>query len=86
LYKGKWYLDNVRFNYNFHLLWLDDQYLAEMDNTIQFVVTDFDPGRLYDARYGKLIKRKFPLPQQLGEPDESFWENYNYLLREEMME
>jgi len=83
-YKGKWFLDYVRINYNFHLLWLDDQYLAEIDNTIQFVITDFDMDQLYTAKYGKLIKRKFPLPQQLGETDESFWENYNYILREEL--
>jgi len=83
-YKGKWFLDYVRINYNFHLLWLDDHYLAEIDNTIQFVITDFDMDRLYTTKYGKLIKRKFPLPQQLGKPDDSFWENYNYLIREEI--
>ncbi len=84
LYKGKWFLDYVRISYDFHLLWLDDQYLAEIKNTIQFVITDFNANQLYSARYGKLIKRKFPMPQQLGEQDESFWENYNYILREEI--
>ena len=86
LFNGKWFLDYVRMNYNFHLLWLNDHYLAEIDNTIQFVVTDFNMDQVYSARYGKLIKRKFPLPQQFGEPDDSFWENYNYILREEITE
>jgi hypothetical protein len=84
LLNGKWFLDYVRINYNFHLLWLNDQYLAQIDNTIQFVVTDFSLDQSFSARYGKLIKRKFPLPQQLGEPDDSFWENYNYILREKI--
>ena len=57
-YRGKWFLDYVRINYNFHLLWLDDQYLAEIDNTIQFVITDFDMDQLYTAKYGKLINTK----------------------------
>ncbi|MBL7111225.1 MAG: carboxypeptidase-like regulatory domain-containing protein [Bacteroidales bacterium] len=84
MHKDKWFLDYVRISYNFHLLWLNDQYLADINNTIQFVITDFNMDQLYSARYGKLIKRKFPIPQQLGEQDDSFWENYNYILREEI--
>ena len=81
-YKGKWYFNNVYINYQFHLLWLDDSYLAEINNTINFVVTDFGKELVHPIKAGNQIRRRFPLTVQLGIPDEAFWENYNFIIKE----
>ena len=79
----QWYLRDVQINYRIILLWLNDLYLAEIDNSIQFVTTDFDKDLYYPINFWNPVRRKVPLNEQLGVPDEEFWEDYNYLLKEE---
>lgn len=80
---GRWYLRDVQIHYKIILLWLNDMYLAEIENAIQLVMTDFDKDLHYPINFWNPVRRKVPLNEQLGVPDEEFWENYNYLLKEE---
>lgn len=83
LFHDHWYLRDVQIYYKIILLWLNDMYLAEIDNSIQLVITDFDENLHYPINFWNPVRRKVPLNEQLGIPDEEFWENYNYLLKEE---
>ncbi len=79
--EGLWYLAKVRINYGFRLLWLNDLYLAEINDDILMVITDYLGKNTFDIKARDYVKRRKSLSDQLGIPDREFWENYNYILR-----
>ena len=78
-YGGKWYLSNSKMEYHFLFIEKNQNYLSHITNVIDFVVTDIDSSNVQTFKKKNYIKMRQSLTEQLGEFDEEFWGNYNFI-------
>lgn len=76
---GCWYLSNAKMQYQF--LFIDHNFnsISNIQNDITFVVTDIDTVNVEPIQRRNFIQYNRELSEQLGEFDEEFWENYNFV-------
>ena len=79
-YQGKWYVSNSKMEYHFVFWEEEKKYLSHISNVVDFVVTDINNTNVQPIKTKNYIKVRKSLTGQLGEFDEEFWENYNFIL------
>jgi len=82
-YGDRWCLANVKMNYQFVIYSGRENFFSNISNSLDWVVTDIDTAHVQCFPAREQIRLRQSLTEQLGEPDESFWENYNTIKLED---
>ncbi len=76
---NKWVLDFVRNNYSFLIISEPDNEISVITNNTLMAITRISQDKARPLKKKNIVKRQQSLIKQIGDTDETFWENYNYV-------
>ena len=79
LYKGKWYLYNVRSSVKFKVRSKHDKINSEYHSVSDLLVTDIQPTELKRFARRELFNQKDIFVEMINDYDAKFWENFNII-------
>lgn len=76
---NKWVLDYTRNNYSFLIISEPNNKISVISNNTLMAVTFISQDKVKPLKRRHVVKRQQSLIKQIGDADEAFWENYNYI-------
>jgi len=76
---NKWYLSNILLDYKLALYGSPDHFFSNINTSIDMIVTEIDTVNVKPFKSDDMVEKRKSLHNQLGEQDDRFWENYNFM-------